>query len=144
MRRDLADSDTDGRLNKDDFAVAMHLIKAALAGKEVPNALPSSLIPPPASARQVISQEEASPFNDPVPATPTTSSTYATQSAAPSAPSAQHRRTSDAERSLPPPPPEEPEPHGQHVLPPDDSPRSQTPPPPYTLVGSDPTVQPSS
>ncbi|CAL1703992.1 unnamed protein product [Somion occarium] len=44
---DLADADTDGRLSKDDFAVAMHLIRAKLAGKEIPDSLPTTLVPPP-------------------------------------------------------------------------------------------------
>lgn len=34
--RDLADSEHDGRLTRDDFAVAMHLIRQKLAGKELP------------------------------------------------------------------------------------------------------------
>ena len=36
----------DGRLTRDGFAVAMHLIQGKLSGKEVPTALPPSLIPP--------------------------------------------------------------------------------------------------
>jgi epidermal growth factor receptor substrate 15 len=36
----------DGKLTRDGFAVAMHLIQGKLAGKEIPTTLPSSLIPP--------------------------------------------------------------------------------------------------
>lgn len=44
--RDLADYNNDGRLTRDGFAVAMHLIQRKLAGKEVPSTLPSTLVPP--------------------------------------------------------------------------------------------------
>ncbi|KDQ60579.1 hypothetical protein JAAARDRAFT_67021 [Jaapia argillacea MUCL 33604] len=43
---DLSDIHNDGRLTRDGFAIAMHLIQNKLAGKDVPTALPSSLIPP--------------------------------------------------------------------------------------------------
>ncbi|EPQ58260.1 hypothetical protein GLOTRDRAFT_57058 [Gloeophyllum trabeum ATCC 11539] len=43
---DLADINNDGRLTRDGFAVAMHLIQGKLAGKEIPATLPLSLIPP--------------------------------------------------------------------------------------------------
>ncbi|KAI5124051.1 hypothetical protein M0805_003880 [Coniferiporia weirii] len=43
---DLADLNNDGRLTRDGFAVAMHLIQGKLAGKEIPSTLPISLIPP--------------------------------------------------------------------------------------------------
>ncbi|KAI0362741.1 hypothetical protein OH77DRAFT_1515924 [Trametes cingulata] len=43
---DLADLNNDGRLTRDGFAVAMHLIQGKLAGKDIPSALPLSLIPP--------------------------------------------------------------------------------------------------
>lgn len=36
----------DGRLTREGFAVAMHLIQGKLAGKDIPTALPSSLVPP--------------------------------------------------------------------------------------------------
>ncbi|CAI6341631.1 unnamed protein product [Periconia digitata] len=42
----LADSADRGRLNLDEFAVAMHLIYRALNGYPVPNRLPAELIPP--------------------------------------------------------------------------------------------------
>ncbi|KAI0665085.1 hypothetical protein C8Q70DRAFT_904135 [Cubamyces menziesii] len=43
---DLADLNNDGRLTRDGFAVAMHLIQGKLAGKEIPATLPLSLVPP--------------------------------------------------------------------------------------------------
>lgn len=46
MLRDLSDLNKDGRLTRDGFAVAMHLIHGKLAGKEIPVSLPPSLIPP--------------------------------------------------------------------------------------------------
>lgn len=59
--RDLADISNDGRLTRDGFAVAMHLIQGKLSGKEVPASLPQSLIPP--SMRT----NGASPFSVPAP-----------------------------------------------------------------------------
>lgn len=44
--RDLADIRQTGALNKDEFAVALKLIRDKVAGKEVPQTLPASLIPP--------------------------------------------------------------------------------------------------
>ncbi|KAI5983758.1 hypothetical protein EDD15DRAFT_1834720 [Pisolithus albus] len=43
---DLADINNDGRLTRDGFAVALHLIQGKLAGKDVPNTLPPTLVPP--------------------------------------------------------------------------------------------------
>ncbi|KAG8974687.1 hypothetical protein FRC05_007021 [Tulasnella sp. 425] len=43
---DLTDLHKDGRLTQEGFAIAMHLIKGKLAGKEVPETLPFGLIPP--------------------------------------------------------------------------------------------------
>ena len=43
---DLADIRKEGRLNNDEFAVAMHLINAKLAGRDPPATLPTSLVPP--------------------------------------------------------------------------------------------------
>lgn len=43
---DLSDIDDDGRLTKDEFAVAMHLIQTKMSGKELPQVLPVGLIPP--------------------------------------------------------------------------------------------------
>jgi len=44
--RDLSDLNKDGRLTRDGFAVALHLIHAKLAGKATPRTLPLSLVPP--------------------------------------------------------------------------------------------------
>ncbi|NXP65820.1 EP15R factor, partial [Chloropsis cyanopogon] len=43
---DLSDIDKDGHLDKDEFAVAMHLVYRALEKESVPSQLPPSLIPP--------------------------------------------------------------------------------------------------
>ncbi|XP_075759475.1 epidermal growth factor receptor substrate 15-like 1 isoform X5 [Pelodiscus sinensis] len=43
---DLSDIDKDGHLDKDEFAVAMHLVYRALEKEPVPSALPPTLIPP--------------------------------------------------------------------------------------------------
>ncbi|KAJ1721432.1 hypothetical protein LPJ53_004040 [Coemansia erecta] len=43
---DLADINRNGRMTKDEFAVAMHLINARLAGTPVPDTLPPTLVPP--------------------------------------------------------------------------------------------------
>lgn len=51
--RDLADMNGDGRLTRDEFAVAMHLIRAKLKGRELPRALPPSLVPPSLRRAQV-------------------------------------------------------------------------------------------
>jgi len=44
--RDLSDMNKDGRLTRDGFAVAFHLIQSKLAGKALPATLPQSLVPP--------------------------------------------------------------------------------------------------
>lgn len=44
--RDLADIRHEGKLTRDEFAVAMHLINTKLAGQDVPTTVPNSLIPP--------------------------------------------------------------------------------------------------
>ena len=44
--RDLSDMNKDGRLTRDGFAVAFHLIQSKLAGKALPATLPPSLVPP--------------------------------------------------------------------------------------------------
>ncbi|CAA7270180.1 unnamed protein product [Cyclocybe aegerita] len=43
---DLADINNDGRLTRDGFAIAMHLIQKKLAGQDIPQTLPLSLMPP--------------------------------------------------------------------------------------------------
>ncbi|KAI9067074.1 hypothetical protein FKP32DRAFT_1564454 [Trametes sanguinea] len=61
---DLADLNNDGRLTRDGFAVAMHLIQGKLAGKEVPTTLPLSLVPP---AMRGSGSALAGPSQPPVP-----------------------------------------------------------------------------
>lgn len=57
----LADVDKDGRLDKDEFALAMHLIHVKLNGSEIPATLPEHLIPPSksSSSRVTINSELA-------------------------------------------------------------------------------------
>ncbi|KAJ1815316.1 hypothetical protein LPJ56_004604, partial [Coemansia sp. RSA 2599] len=43
---DLADINRNGKLTKDEFFVAMHLINLRLVGKEIPDTLPATLVPP--------------------------------------------------------------------------------------------------
>ncbi|RXK38705.1 hypothetical protein M231_04015 [Tremella mesenterica] len=43
---DLADIRREGKLTRDEFAVAMHLINSKLEGKDLPTILPRSLVPP--------------------------------------------------------------------------------------------------
>ncbi|KAJ2637981.1 hypothetical protein GGF40_001972 [Coemansia sp. RSA 1286] len=43
---DLADINRNGKLTKDEFSVAMHLINLRLVGKEIPDTLPATLVPP--------------------------------------------------------------------------------------------------
>ena len=42
----LADHDQDGLLDSEEFALAMHLIKVKCEGSQIPEGLPSHLIPP--------------------------------------------------------------------------------------------------
>ena len=42
----LADHDEDGMLDSDEFALAMHLIKVKCEGHNLPDTLPSHLVPP--------------------------------------------------------------------------------------------------
>ena len=42
----LGDTDSDGMLDNEEFALAMHLIKVKLGGDEIPDELPKHLIPP--------------------------------------------------------------------------------------------------
>ena len=64
VSRDLADINNDGRLTRDGFAVAMHLIQGKLAGKDIPATLPPTLVPPsmringPASPFAITSQPQ--------------------------------------------------------------------------------------
>jgi len=44
VHRDLADLNNDGRLTRDGFAIAFHLIQGRLNGNEIPTTLPPSFI----------------------------------------------------------------------------------------------------
>ncbi|KAG8831584.1 hypothetical protein FRC17_002900 [Serendipita sp. 399] len=66
---DLSDMKNDGRLTKDTFAVAMHLINSVLEGKELPAAIPATLIPP--SMRSALAL-----FGPPVPTAPVLSEAH--------------------------------------------------------------------
>lgn len=66
---DLADINCDGKLTKEEFAVAMYLIRGKLAGKEIPDQLPPSLIPPP-DLPEVILAPTTPPQTHTAPATP--------------------------------------------------------------------------
>lgn len=69
---DLADIRQEGKLDPDEFAVAMHLINSKLAGKDIPTTLPTSLIPP--KLRSQVTQQSTAPkdlfdlFDDEAPA----------------------------------------------------------------------------
>ncbi|KAJ2614148.1 hypothetical protein H4S08_001849 [Coemansia sp. RSA 1365] len=52
---DLADIKRTGKLTKEEFAVAMHLINARLAGASVPDKLPPTLIPPSLRKASIVS-----------------------------------------------------------------------------------------
>ncbi|KAI0721498.1 hypothetical protein C8T65DRAFT_565847 [Cerioporus squamosus] len=58
---DLSDLNNDGRLTRDGFAVAMHLIQGKLAGRDIPSTLPPSLIPPSMRGSIHASQPPAQP-----------------------------------------------------------------------------------
>jgi epidermal growth factor receptor substrate 15 len=65
---DLADIDADGQLTKDEFAVAMYLVRLQRIRKEpLPSVLPPALIPP-SMRRQVTARPVQSPVSAPVPA----------------------------------------------------------------------------
>ncbi|KAI9509957.1 hypothetical protein F5148DRAFT_1183471 [Russula earlei] len=59
---DLADLNTEGRLTRDGFAVAFHLIQGKLSGKEIPSTLPTSLIPP---SMRAVASPTTSAFQQP-------------------------------------------------------------------------------
>ncbi|KAH9966497.1 hypothetical protein BC827DRAFT_669896 [Russula dissimulans] len=59
---DLADLNNDGRLTRDGFAVAFHLIQGKLTGQEVPTTLPASLMPP---SMRAVAAPTTSPFQQP-------------------------------------------------------------------------------
>ena len=51
----------DGRLTRDAFAVAMHLIRSNLSGKDVPSTLSPTLVPPSMRAMPSASSAPSSP-----------------------------------------------------------------------------------
>ncbi|KAJ1673635.1 hypothetical protein EV182_004851, partial [Spiromyces aspiralis] len=57
---DLADINHTGKLSRDEFAVAMHLINSKLAGKELPASLPSLLVPPSMRAHPAVGAPRSS------------------------------------------------------------------------------------
>lgn len=66
---DLADIDADGQLTRDEFAVAMYLVRQQRAGKEpLPQVLPPALIPP--SMRRQVPREAAPAAPAPAPPAP--------------------------------------------------------------------------
>ncbi|KAI0713264.1 hypothetical protein C8Q76DRAFT_621024 [Earliella scabrosa] len=112
---DLADSEHDGRITRDDFAVAMHLIRLKLAGKELPTAtsvLPSNPTPAP-RAEPPSRRDSGQPAREEMP--PQRSSTASRDDIRPDP--ATIRLPDDL----------------------DDDIRSDTPPPPYELIASDAT-----
>ena len=44
VSRSLADLNNDGKMDKKEFSIAMHLIKLTLTGREVPKSLPPSML----------------------------------------------------------------------------------------------------
>lgn len=72
---DLADIDADGQLTKDEFAVAMYLVRQQRSGKEpLPQTLPPALIPPsmrrPSSGYVAPAAPAPAPTQSPAPAPP--------------------------------------------------------------------------
>ena len=65
---DLADINSEGRLNRDEFAVAMHLIRQQMANKDgsatLPQTLPSNLIPPSMRRQPVAPPQSTAPTFD--------------------------------------------------------------------------------
>ncbi|KAI0320509.1 hypothetical protein OF83DRAFT_577050 [Amylostereum chailletii] len=55
---DLADVNNDGKLTREGFAIAMHLIQGKISGKEIPSVLPPTLVPPSLRTSPIVS----SPF----------------------------------------------------------------------------------
>ncbi|CAN9500786.1 unnamed protein product [Ophioblennius macclurei] len=64
---DLSDIDKDGHLDRDEFAVAMHLVYRALEKEPVPSLLPSSLVPPSKRKRSLSSIGGSVPPSPPPP-----------------------------------------------------------------------------
>ena len=129
--RDLADSEHDGQLTRDDFAVAMHLIRQRLANKDAPTT-PAPTTPSTPSHRY--SNPERLPQRHSTDPSPSGQGTPGQRPS--SEPFAQ------ATPSLPASPQPEPAADPAAIRLPDDVDddiRSDTPPPPYELIASDAT-----
>ncbi|KAI1790762.1 EF-hand [Ganoderma leucocontextum] len=115
---DMADSEHDGQLTRDDFAVAMHLIRQKLAGKELPTLA------------------SAPPVASPTPSLPSPTPTPPRRASMPTPGEASSHRASASPQQ--PPQPAQLDPTTVR-LPDDvdDDPRSDTPPPPYELIAPD-------
>ncbi|ELU40092.1 EF hand domain-containing protein [Rhizoctonia solani AG-1 IA] len=111
---DLSDLNKDGKLTRDGFAVAMHLINGKLAGRDIPNELPPSLIPPsfrgaapaPAAPAQTVCAGETLrdlwSLDEPVQTpTPPTSAPVPAPAPAPAPVQTQTPRKSNALQSIP-------------------------------------------
>ncbi|KZT03547.1 EF-hand [Laetiporus sulphureus 93-53] len=118
---DLADVNHDGRLTRDEFAIAMQLIRETIKGKELPSQLPPSLIPP--------SLQSSPPSQLPPRESPQGGSTRARSAAGNGRDASRHRepaRQSSGTTSAPP--------SFDEI-----APRPETPPPPYEAVVSTPS-----
>lgn len=81
---DLADINHDGKLTRDEFAVAMHLILKRTHGAEIPSTLPPSLVPP--SLRSPPPSQSRSPRYESPPSNPPPSLEIAPRSETPPPP----------------------------------------------------------
>ncbi|KAI0340677.1 EF-hand [Trametopsis cervina] len=100
---ELSDIDQAGRLTREQFAVAMYLIRGRLAGRAIPDTLPPSLVPP-ANLPEIIARPLATP-GPPLPARPAPATNQADNAD-------ERQPASDdsiARSATPPPPYEEPD-----------------------------------
>lgn len=114
----MADSEHDGQLTRDDFAVAMHLIRQKLTGKELPTPAPVPGVAPPTASR------------------PNSTATSPRRASVPTPGQAVSHRASISTQE----PPQLVQPDPTAVRLPDDVDdelRSDTPPPPYELIAPD-------
>lgn len=88
---DLADIQQRGALSRDEFAVAMHLIHKRLAGEQLPQALPKSLIPP--SNTQQQQPPLQSPFGNSPAFAPASPAVFASPAPQPAQQQQQHSRS---------------------------------------------------
>lgn len=63
LYRNLCDSENSGKLNQEQFALAMYLISERVKGRELPSELPPHMIPP--SKRKGISPPTAAVMGEP-------------------------------------------------------------------------------